>query len=59
VIVAHIGGLPAEETIAQLAPAGIAVLVAVRALRGRTRRWTSRLQRVRTRLLRTRSAWLR
>lgn len=29
---AHIAGLPLEETVAQLAPAGIAILVALRAL---------------------------
>jgi hypothetical protein len=32
VIAAHIAGLPLEETIAQLAPAGFAILVALRGL---------------------------
>ena len=31
-VAAHIAGLPVEETIAQLAPAGVAILVALRAL---------------------------
>jgi hypothetical protein len=29
VIVAHIGGMPVEETLLQLAPAGIGVLIAL------------------------------
>jgi hypothetical protein len=31
-LAAHIAGLPVEEAIAQLAPAGVAILVALRAL---------------------------
>jgi hypothetical protein len=32
-VIAHVGGLPVEETIAQLAPAGVALLVALRVTR--------------------------
>jgi hypothetical protein len=41
IVVAHVGGLPVEETIAQLAPVGIVVLVAARE---RTRRFRARLR---------------
>ncbi len=35
---AHIGGMPVEEAILQLAPAGIALLAAVRVMIGRMHR---------------------
>ena len=41
IVVAHVGGLPVEETIAQLAPVGIVVLVMARE---RTRRFRARLR---------------
>jgi hypothetical protein len=41
-VIAHVGGLPVEETIVQLAPAGIGVLVALRLASDRIR-WTVRL----------------
>ena len=44
-IVAHVGGLPIEEVIAQLASAGVVVLVAVQVVRERTERWRARLRR--------------
>jgi hypothetical protein len=37
-VIAHVGGLPIEETIVQLAPAGVGVLVALRLASGRIRR---------------------
>jgi hypothetical protein len=42
VILAHAGGLPVEETIAQLVPAGIALLVTLHLVAGRMRRRTAR-----------------
>jgi hypothetical protein len=42
-VIAHVGGLPLEETLAQLAPAGAAALVAVGLLIGRARSWVRRL----------------
>jgi hypothetical protein len=56
IVVAHIGGLPVEESIAQLAPAGIVALAAAHAARERTRRWTARLRSARTRSGQKRSA---
>jgi hypothetical protein len=44
---AHVAGVPVEETVLQLAPAGVAVVAALRLTRERTRRWTSRLRRYR------------
>ena len=41
IVVAHVGGLPVEETIAQLASVGIVVLVMARE---RTRRFRARLR---------------
>ena len=41
IVVAHVGGLPVEETIAQLASVGIVVLVVARE---RTRRFRARLR---------------
>jgi hypothetical protein len=41
IVVAHVGGLPVEETIAQLAPVGIVVLVVARE---RARRFGARLR---------------
>ncbi len=38
-VCAHIGGLPVEETVIALAPGGVAVLVALRMARERTRGW--------------------
>ena len=37
-MIAHVGGLPFEETIAQLAPAGIGALLALRVMAERIRR---------------------
>ena len=37
-MIAHVGGLPLEETIVQLASAGIGALIALRALSDRIRR---------------------
>jgi hypothetical protein len=46
VIVAHIFGLPVEETMPQIVPAGIVgFLIAVRRTRARTRRWAAHLAR--------------
>jgi hypothetical protein len=46
VIVAHVMGLPIEESVAQLVPAGAAIVAAAtiagRTARGRLRRWTGR-----------------
>src|SRR4051794_14719594 len=56
IVVAHIGGLPVEESIAQLAPAGIVALAAAHAARERTRRYGARLRGARTRLAQRRSA---
>ena len=50
IVVAHIGGLPVEESIAQLAPTGIVVLVAAHAARDRIRRCVARLRGARTRM---------
>jgi hypothetical protein len=53
IVVAHIGGLPIEESMAQLAPAGI---VAAHAAREWTRRCGARLRGARTRSGQRRSA---
>ena len=37
-MIAHVGGLPVEETIVQLAPAGLGVLLALRVVADRVRR---------------------
>jgi hypothetical protein len=37
-VIAHVGGLPVEETIVQLAPAGIGALIALRVMSERIRR---------------------
>ena len=37
-MIAHVGGLPLEETIVQLAPAGIGALIALRVMSDRIRR---------------------
>jgi hypothetical protein len=37
-VIAHVGGLPVEETIVQLTPAGVGALLFVRLLFGRIRR---------------------
>jgi hypothetical protein len=42
-VTAHVGGLPLEETLAQLAPAGAAALVAVGLLIERARSRVARL----------------
>jgi hypothetical protein len=46
VIVAHVMGLPIEESVVQLVPAGAAIVTAMviagRTTLGRLRRWTSR-----------------
>jgi hypothetical protein len=53
IVVAHVGGLPIEETIAQLAPAGgIVVLAVAHAAGERTRRWKARLRGAAARLTR-------
>jgi hypothetical protein len=44
-VIAHVGGLPLEETLAQLAPAGAAALVAVGLLIERARSSVRRLPR--------------
>ena len=36
--VAHIGGMPVEEALLQLAPAGVALLAAIRVMIGRVHR---------------------
>jgi hypothetical protein len=41
-VIAHAGGLPLEETIAQLVPAAAGAVIAMRLLRERVRRWASR-----------------
>jgi hypothetical protein len=56
IVVAHIGGRPVEESIAQLAPAGIVALAAARAARERARRCWARLRGAHTRVRRRRSA---
>jgi hypothetical protein len=43
--VAHVGGLPVEETLLQLAPAGVALAAALRLTRARTRMWTRHFSR--------------
>jgi hypothetical protein len=42
-MIAHVGGLPFEETIPQLAPLVVGAVVAVRLLRERARSWTRSL----------------
>ena len=44
-IVAHVFGLPLEETIPQLAPAAAAVFIALRLMRKRASGWIGRLVR--------------
>jgi hypothetical protein len=44
---AHIAGVPVEETIAQLAPIGFAVVLALSQSRERARRWKIRHKRQR------------
>jgi len=41
-VVAHVAGLPVEETIAQLAPVGVALLVGLRMTSERFRRFARR-----------------
>lgn len=53
-IVAHIFGLPVEETIPGFAPAGIAAFIMFRLMRERTCRLTTRLVRPFTHLRRAR-----
>jgi hypothetical protein len=47
VIVAHVFGLPVEETIPQLVPAGVAAFVVLLLTRVQTCRWRTRLGRLR------------
>jgi hypothetical protein len=44
-VIAHVGGLPVEETIVQLAPAGVGVLLLMRLVSERIRRLAGRLVR--------------
>jgi hypothetical protein len=46
-VIAHVGGLPIEETVAQLVPAAIAGLIALRLISGTIRRRATRLDRSR------------
>ena len=48
-MIAHVGGLPVEETIVQLAPAGIGVLLLVRLVSERIRRFAASLAKPLTR----------
>jgi hypothetical protein len=44
-VIAHVAGLPFEETIVQLAPAGVGVLLLMRLVSERIRRLAGRLVR--------------